>query len=755
MSEGFRARKVAQEEDSHNDEELQQQQQQQQQQQSQGDKSKSRRINALLSFQRLVIHLKNVYANASRLTCTKEVSVSVSFRAVLILLFTSALVLYIVPTITITAISPLTSLTASLHASFSQVKVVTTTTNDSSGQSETLDVSIVILTNDKYDLLAQSLPTIIRQKQINFEVIIVDNKCHPETKKVVFDAFQRDYTTKSIPTQYVPLCNNQSDFVGVRRGVDVSSRLSNWIMFLHDDVVLEGDDFLINMVDIGETKPNAGGVACKLLNDNSKKSVGGGNIVWNDGSFNGVGHEEDFIYTPNLSYAKPVDYGPGACLMMKRTLFNEYKGFDNKNYLRFHREIDLQLHIQHDSGKEVWFQPNAIAYQGEQHEIDKDAITNSFQFFVEKWGDQLQASHLEKPFAYDDKHEWDLQFMRASDLRARDKSKANILWLEEAVRSFENGSGSERAFDNLSIAAGLGHRITLALQQTFTATECNRECRDQITNLGVEIMHGSWEDYVDKYIDFYDIVYIRRPAIFQRAYKKLQKAYKKHPFALIYDCETLLYKRDELLFSYLKDDKNSHELPGGVEYLGLDDGKMDMDLVSLEIRNKKEVEMKLIQMADTVITVSEKDRGTILESLPGTQVYTVENVMSTKESSVAKKAFDQRIGILFIGSFYDNMYFNGDAVWYFLTEVYPAVLEESRSPIPFTIAGYIIPKDLRDLVENDKILSENVIFQESPSDIDELLNSARIFVAPHLYGTPVHYKVSTLWYFSCAKGVSI
>ena len=60
--------------------------------------------------------------------------------------------------------------------------------------------------------------------------------------------------------------------------------------------------------------------------------------------------------------------------------------------------------------------------------------------------------------------------------------------------------------------------------------------------------------------------------------------------------------------------------------------------------------------------------------------------MSMDESIAAKTPLE---------SFHDNMYYNGDAVWYFLTEVYSRILllEEPKSPIPFTISGENIPKN--------------------------------------------------------------
>jgi len=131
-----------------------------------------------------------------------------------------------------------------------------------------------------------------------------------------------------------------------------------------------------------------------------------------------------------------------------------------------------------------------------------------------------------------------------------------------------------------------------------------------------------------------------------------------------------------------------------------------------------------------------------LDLLPETETYTIGHIMSIEESRVTKNTWHERRGILFLASFSDIMYYNGDSVWYFLTEVYPLVIKESKTPIPFTIAGRKIPQELYDLVEKDELLSKHVIFKESVDDIMELYNNSRIFIAPHLYGAGIQFKVS-------------
>ena len=360
--------------------------------------------------------------------------------------------------------------------------------------------------------------------------------------------------------------------------------------------------------------------------------------------------------------------------------------------------------------------------------------------FVKKWGMRLQGTHLENPHLLN-KHDTELQLMRASDLRARDSGKANILWMEQAAPNPDNGSGFGRAFDNLSIAAELGHKITVVLQQKISASWCNKQCRERISDLGVEMIADDWMEYVNNYIAFYDIVYISRPAIFQVTYEKWQKLYKKHSFTLVYDCEALWYKRDEILYSLIEKE-DVYKFPGGMEYLRLMESAMSPEFVKLQIEDAKQLELNLIQMADSVLTVSGREREIIHESRPQIETYTVGHIMSIDESRVTKKKFHERNGILFLASFSDIMYYNGDAVWYFLHEVYPLLLEESEFPIPLTIAGRNIPSELLVLVEGDEVFSKNVIFRESVPDIMELYNNARIFIAPHLYGAGIQYKVS-------------
>ena len=114
--------------------------------------------------------------------------------------------------------------------------------------------------------------------------------------------------------------------------------------------------------------------------------------------------------------------------------------------------------------------------------------------------------------------------------------------------------------------------------------------------------------------------------------------------------------------------------------------------------------------------------------------------MSTERAT--KSEFSERSGILFLASFNNEMYYNGDAIWYFIKEIYPNILKETASaPIHLTIAGRNIPSELRSFVANHKDVSHFVTFVESPDTIEHLFERHRVFIAPHLYGSGIQYKV--------------
>ena len=599
-----------------------------------------------------------------------------------------------------------------------------------SGASNDILVSVVVLTYQKHDLLSDLLTSVIHQKPgFVFEVIVVDNGCIPETREVVEMVFHSDV---EVPHKFLPLCTNPGYAVGNNEGARLAAASSKWILLLNDDLFLNDQHFISNMVRLGEAKTHAGGVGCKLLTVEGDALIESGSIIWADGSTAGYGRGREDFEAPEFFYPYPVDYVSGACLLVDRDIFDDYKGFQHKLFPNYFEDTDLQMHIQHDLNKEVWLQPLAIALHAEHASFGKsdssELMNTGKKRFKGKWNDELKE-HVPTPFHLSEQQQH-LEFLRAGDIRGRKPDKANILYFDMSVPNPKRGSGYGRSYDNLSIIAELGHRVTLISYHTNTDDWCDHDCRQDILDWGIEVVTGPWEAHVKSRVGFYDIVVISRPTTFRLTYEKWREFYLQHPFTVVYDCEALEHRRDEKLIKLRRK---------GIDFPGAK-GLVSQPSFEAVLKEQKLHEVSLFAMADVVLPVSEEERRIVMQISPNVDSYVIGHVMNPKK--ITANSFHQRNGILFIASFSEIMYYNGDAIWYFVTEIYPLILKEVSIPIPLTIAGRGIPSELREIISKNPVIARHVTFIESPPSLEALYEVARVFIAPHLYGAGIQFKVS-------------
>ena len=611
-------------------------------------------------------------------------------------------------------------------------------------------LTVVVLTYSKPNALRNLLRSVVDQRLSLYwmEILVVDNGCKVETKNVFeLFSFEEKYLYSHhahYHLKYIPLCNNQGYAVGNNEGLALGgSPSAKYILFLNDDIILSTHDFIENMVVLAEKKRDATAVGCKIVNMAGSELQEAGSIIFKDGSAMGFGRGARFddIFSSEYSYPRPVDYVSGACLLIERRTFVGYKheshkpGFDSvtfRNYYMY-EDTDLQLHIQHDLHKEVWLQPKSIAKHKEHGTFGAEASVKLMQdarrTLYTKWKDKLERHHqLHPSLKFSEKEEITKHLLFASDVRARNAATSIILYIDERVPNSFEGAGFGRAFDNLSMLAELGQKVTVLTR----SIEKNDDIVERITDLGIEYYKGDINQLVSERFGLYDIVLISRPTTFQFFRDELRKMYFKCPFTLIYDSEALAFRRDELRLQI-----------GAANGITFPEKNVlsDNDL-KLLIKDNRSREVSLLASADIVVTVSDQESRAVSEVVPRLKenLYTVGHVIDF--TSEKKNGFENRFGILFVGAFHGVMYYNGDAMWYFVTAIYPLVVQGAGTPIPLTIAGRKIPQELREAVAKDQIISPHVTFLESPLSLDDLMDNCRVFIAPHLYGAGIQYKVS-------------
>ena len=597
-------------------------------------------------------------------------------------------------------------------------------------------LSVVIVTYSNHAHLEFALESVLYQKlDIPFEVIIMDNGCYPETEAAIRRDLKEDSNVKF---KHVRLCSNPGYAIANNVGVKQTSPSSKYVLFLHDDMVLVGDNFLQEMLSTVHTKHKAVGAACLARDRTGEFILESGSIVWEDGTCSPSTRGDEF--SP-LIYPRPIDYSSGACFMVEKKVWVDYGGLQVDPFFSYYEMADFQMYIQHKLKKYVWFEPNAVAYHheggtyGDRSRNDCNPLVgyqaSSYKTLLKKWEKELK-SHLTNAYYLSE----DLQEKRlalGADIRARTPNIVNILYIDMQIPNPSQGRGFQRSFENIKALAELGYRVTVSSILSNSKEWCDKDCIRNITDLTVEVVTTqSWEELLEIRNGFYDIVVVSRVQTFSVTHTKLRDFYRKDPFYIIYDCEALNYRRDEKLLELMN--KDDMQFPGGKIL-------MKEPFIELVIEQRKTNEIKTLTMADTLIAVSQNEAEEIAKLLPDTNVKVVGHVVDPKISKT-KQGFKKRKGILFIAAFNNVMYYNGDAIWYFLTKIYPLIIEEVKVPIPLTIAGRSIPEELFDLVAHTPKTAEHITFIESPPSIEELYENHRIFIAPHLYGAGIQFKIS-------------
>jgi O-antigen biosynthesis protein len=616
-------------------------------------------------------------------------------------------------------------------------------------------LTLLVVTSKNPESLGSLFHSIATQTtEFQVEVIVADHECLEETQKLVNATLHQLYFSddKQKSITYAPLCNSPESSV-----VGWANPKSKWLLFLDDALTLQ-PTFLQSMMNMGQSRRVAGAVGCMIMNDKGDEVIEAGGVLWSDGSSAGYGRGRSDFDAPDLAYARPVDYVSEACLMVRSKLFVDNGGFRHELFPNYYADIDFQLRLQHDLGREVWFQPLAKANKHDpnssESEIEESKRLSAAKVLREKWLDILEWGHALAP---KQRETLPILLERNRDTRFRNSSLSKILYIDERLPNPARGSSSRRAYDNLRMLSDLGHYITVTVLSDPNDW-CDQDCRQNLeTKLAVEVMqpmHGSLGTLMMRRLGFYDIVMVAGSGTLDLVYSVLQKLYKYAPFVLVYDTAPLSFRRDELLLD-ASTILNFSAHPGGISA----NATLPANVTEKAISFVRDWELGFMAMADIIVTGSNQDTrllheinacgqdggekiGTNACKLT-TSVHSVARILESNVKAHQGTLFEDRHGILFVGSFNGKMYGDGHAIWDFLKTVFPLILKEARGAIPLTILGKDIPNTLREFVETNAVLGKLVTILESPSDIRAVYNQHRLVLAPHLYGAGMESEVCT------------
>ncbi|WP_160000707.1 glycosyltransferase [Roseomonas sp. 18066] len=248
-------------------------------------------------------------------------------------------------------------------------------------------VSVIIPTRDRAGLLARCVEGLLHRTDWDpLEIIIVDNDSREAATAALLAALSMD---PRVTVLRIPGAFNYSALNNAAARIACGDLL----LLLNNDIDVLHPDWLAEMVRHA-TRPEIGAVGARLLYADGRVqhagvSLGAGGVAGHRHAF---ARRDDTGYWGSLALTRSHAAVTGACLMLKRAVFEDVGGLDEARLPIAFNDIDLCLRIR-ESGLRVVCTPFAELLHLESASRGSDRHRPGFQaehdWMRRRWGDAL------------------------------------------------------------------------------------------------------------------------------------------------------------------------------------------------------------------------------------------------------------------------------------------------------------------------------------------------------------------------------
>ena len=555
--------------------------------------------------------------------------------------------------------------------------------------SATPQVSVLTVLHNRADRTLACLRSLLRSRDISYELIIVDNASSDSTAELLDRLSGVRVMRNKSNLHFLEAANQAAD---AARGT--------YLLFLNNDTLIF-ERSIAEALAVITSSPKAGAVGGKLVDHDGRLQEAGA-VIWRNGVTSGYGQGND-PFKPEYMFVREVDYCSGAFLLTPRELFLRLGRFDAAFKPAYFEDADYCLRLKQE-GYKVLFAPGALVIHAEHSSFTDPASAIAAQarnkkLFIEKHRALLQNR---PPFAA----------KRAAFADAAGSDGRRLLFIDDQVPAAEQGAGASRALEILRQLHAQGYQITVF---PMHGTQLTYEAATRHLPREVEVMTDGSAETLASFLagrkGSYDYLWISRPhnmQVFKQIVRRVQ--YPLESAVLVYDAEAFYSIRELHKLRIAR--QTTLPSPDRSDIVGQ--------------------EAHLADGAQLILSASDNEAAEF-SSRGYKEVY----VLGHGTGTVAGEPyFEQRCGIFTVSPIYEAGTPNEDALRWFIRDIFPelgALLPENK--LVLSVAGEIRPSNL------EYCRAANVRLLGSVPDLAGYYQAHRIFVAPTRFCSGISLKV--------------
>lgn len=526
---------------------------------------------------------------------------------------------------------------------------------------------------------------------------LADSGDHSSIEVIVVDDASTDASPRVLPSIPGLRYHRNPQNLGFIGACNVGAELAvgEYVVFLNNDTTVQ-PGWLDALLGTFARYPDTGLAGSKLVYPDGRLQEAGG-IVFADGSGWNYGRFADPAH-PRYNFVREVDYCSGAAIALSRELFLQMQGFDDHYAPAYYEDTDLAMRIR-ARGLKVRYQPASVVihHEGISSGTDLTRGVKAYQVtnhrkFVERWRDVLAANHA--PPGSD------------PELASERDRRHHVLLLDACTPTPDRDSGSLRMAALMRVLREEGCAVKFFAENRAH----DGAYTEAIQQLGVEAWWhphlGDIPGWMAKNGRRFDLVIVSRHYVLSPLVPLIHThARRAH---LVFDTVDLHHVRE------------------------LREAEISGDAAQLRLAGRtRKTELGLIAQCDSTWVVSDAEKAMLAQVLPKARVEVVSNIHEVHGPGLA---FDERSGLLFVGSYRHPP--NVDAVLWLAREIFPRI-HAQRPEIELHLVGGDAPESVLALGD-----LPGVTFHGYVPDLLPLLVGSRVGIAPLRYGAGVKGKVN-------------